>query len=91
MTSRRLVTAAPDLAVEVLSAEQHGEPYARRKIAEYFGAGGTVVWLVDPEAKTVRAYEAGKAEHTVHSDGDLLTLDAIAPGLGSPVSASFPG
>ncbi|HLG71445.1 MAG TPA: Uma2 family endonuclease [Chloroflexota bacterium] len=87
---RRLVQHAPDLAVEVLSKEQHGEAYAKPKVAEYLAAGAKVVWLVDYEAKTVRAYEAGKAEYTVYSGDDAITLDAIAPGFSAPVSSFFP-
>jgi Uma2 family endonuclease len=83
-------TEAPDLCVEVLSAEQHGEAYARPKIAEYFAAGAKLVWLVDPERRTVRAYEPGKREFTIYSVEDEIALDAIAPGFRAPVSSFFP-
>jgi Uma2 family endonuclease len=84
------VPEAPDLAVEVLSQEQQGEAYARPKVAEYLAAGSKVVWLVDYEARNVRSYQAGKAEYTVYSGDDVITLDAIAPGFSAPVSAFFP-
>ena len=35
-------------------------------------------------------YEAGKGEYTTYSDGDIVTLDAIAPGFSSSVNAFFP-
>ncbi|HEU0168644.1 MAG TPA: Uma2 family endonuclease, partial [Chloroflexota bacterium] len=74
--NRRFATEAPDLAVEVLSAEQHTEAYAVTKVAEYLGANGKVVWLVDTDDRTVRVYETGKAEYTVYSAMDTITLDA---------------
>jgi Uma2 family endonuclease len=81
---------APDLCVEVLSPEQHGEAYAHSKVAEYFEAGARVVWLVNHEVRTVRAYEAGRRDFTTYSGDGEITLDAIAPGFRSPVSAFFP-
>jgi len=88
--SPRLVAEAPDLAVEVLSPEQHGDAYAIPKVAEYLAAGSKVVWLADPETRTVKAYEAGKPEYTVYSGEDVITLDAIAPGFAARVSSFFP-
>ena len=87
---KRLVPEAPDLAVEVLSSQQHGEAYAKPKVAEYLAAGGKIVWLVDYDVKTVRAYEAGEAEYTVYSNDDLIVLDAIVPGFSAPASSFFP-
>ena len=63
---RAFGTEAPDLAIEVLSPEQHGESYARPKVAEYLAAGGTVVWLVDPDNRTVRVYERGASEYSIY-------------------------
>lgn len=87
---RRLGSGAPDLAVEVLSRKQFGEAYPRRKAPEYLSAGGKVVWLADPVRKTVRAYEAGKAEYKVYSGDAEITLDAVAPGFRASVSSFFP-
>jgi Uma2 family endonuclease len=83
-------TEAPDLCVEILSPEQHGEAYAQPKVAEYFAAGARVVWLVDPDLRNVRVYEAGRHEFTTYSGEDEMTLDVIAPGFRHPVSAFFP-
>jgi len=81
---------APDLAVEVLSPEQYGEPYARQKVPEYLGSGAKVVWLVNPENRTVRIYEAGRADFSVYSGDAEITLDQIAPGFRVPISSFFP-
>lgn len=87
---RRLIPEAPDLAVEVLSPEQHGDAYAKPKVSEYLAAGGKVVWLVDYDSKTVRAYEPGKTEYTVYSSDDTINLDAIAAGFSARVGSFFP-
>lgn len=81
---------APDLAVEVLSPQQGGEGYARPKVSEYFAAGAKVVWLVNPENRTVRAYEAGKLEVLTYPETEEITLDAIAPGFRARVGDFFP-
>jgi Uma2 family endonuclease len=85
-----LATEAPDLAVAVLSGEQHGEAYARAKIGEYFAAGAKLVWLVDPDARTVRVYEAGAHEYAIYLADSTITLEAIAPGFSAPVASFFP-
>lgn len=88
--SRTWGSEAPDLAIEILSPEQHGEAYARRKVAEYLAAGAKVVWLVDPDSRSVRVYEAGASEYAIYPAQSEITLDAIAPGFSAPVSSFFP-
>jgi Uma2 family endonuclease len=81
---------APDLAIEVLAPEQHGEAYARPKVAEYLAAGAKVVWLVDPDSRTIRVYEAGAEQYAIYPAGSEITLEAIAPGFSAPVASFFP-
>jgi len=85
-----LATEAPDLAVEVLSPEQHGEAHARPKVAEYLAAGAKVVWLVDPDSTTVRAYEPNRDEYAIYSADTEINLDQIAPGFSAPVGSFLP-
>lgn len=80
---------APDLAVEVLSGGQHGEAYARPKLAEYFAAGAKVVWFADLRTQTVREYLPGHREYRLYSGDAPITLDAIATGASFPVSSFF--
>jgi len=82
--------AAPDLAVEVLSREQHGEAYARQKVPEYLGSGGKIVWLVDPDKRTIRVYEVDQPRFRIYSGDSEITLDQIAPGFRAPISSFFP-
>jgi Uma2 family endonuclease len=69
---------APDLAVEILSPS-NSRSSMRAKVAEYVTAGAKIVWVVDPESKTVMVYsgtlrgvELGEAE-TI--DGGSLLPD----------------
>src|SRR5262249_22182080 len=88
--SRLWATEAPDLAVEVISAEQYGEPYARQKVPEYLAAGARVVWLANPDSRTVRVFEAGRDEVTTYSGDAEITLDALAPGFRVSIDRFFP-
>ena len=82
--------AAPDLAVEVLSPDQYVDAYARQKVPEYMAAGARVVWLVNPEARTVRAFYAARDDVEVYSGDAEITLDALAPGFRSSIAGFFP-
>jgi Uma2 family endonuclease len=81
---------APDLAVEVLSPDQRGEAYARPKVAEYLAAGAKVVWLVDPDARTVRVYEPNRDDFAIYSAEADINLDQIEPGFSARVASFFP-
>ena len=83
------VQGAPDLAVEVLSGGQHGEAYARPKLAEYFAAGSKVVWFADLRTQTVREYLSDQREYRLYRGDAAITLDAIAAGASFPVSSFF--
>jgi Uma2 family endonuclease len=60
----------PDLAVEVLS-ESNTEAEMGRKLKEYFEAGVHLVWFVDPEARTTRAYTSPDEFVEVPEGGEL--------------------
>jgi Uma2 family endonuclease len=79
---------APDLAVEILS------PHARRaavraKIAEYIAAGVRLVWLVDPETRTVLEYR-GSLRGTEYDQADTLTGADVLPDFSCRVADFFP-
>lgn len=74
---------APDLAVEVLSPDDRpGEVLA--KVADWLEAGSTIVWLVDPDRRTVRVYRADGTE-SVLSATDSLRCDELLPGFLLPL------
>ncbi|WP_119071434.1 Uma2 family endonuclease [Aggregatilinea lenta] len=68
----------PDLAVEVLSPTDRPR-IVRTKIHNYTAAG-TVVWVVDPEAKMVEVYTSGQPAKTLHLN-DTLDGGAVLPGF----------
>ena len=80
----------PELAVEVISdpASVEEQTALRRKLANYLAAG-TVVWIVDPSARTVEVYSPGQSVQTIGESGTLSGGDVL-PGLSIPVKDIFP-
>jgi len=83
------VDGAPDLAVEVLSADQYGPAYARTKVREYFEAGSQLVWLVHPKRQDVRIYRPNSTEYRIMRDDAVLTLEPIVDAFALRVSDIF--
>lgn len=76
LPSEPIPSLVPDLVVEVLS-KGNTKTELKRKLGEYFAAGLTVVWLVDPRTKTVRVHESAK-------DSTLLAEDQVIEGGSGP-------
>jgi len=70
---------APDLAVEVLSTSNTTKEMSR-KLQDYFAAGVSVVWYVDPVNRTVQVFTA-VAQSTLLQEGQDLTGDPVLPGF----------
>jgi len=83
------VQGAPDLAVEVLSPDQHTDRYAKPKVREYLEAGAQVVWLVDPIKHEVRVYRPDADEYLIYRRDAELTLEPIISGFSLKVSDIF--
>jgi Uma2 family endonuclease len=77
----------PDLAVEVLS-EGNTPEEMERKLKEYFLAGSRLVWLVDPDTRSVRVHTAPD-EMTELREDDTLTGGAVLPGFALPLNRLF--
>ena len=77
---------APDLAIEVLSPG-NSEIEMTRKIGNYLAAG-TVVWVADPEQKTIDVYTPGLPRKTLRM-GDFLEGGDVLPGFGLAVANIF--
>jgi Uma2 family endonuclease len=82
-----IASLAPDLAVEVLSPSNTAAEMDQ-KLQEYFGSGGRLVWIVDPQARTVRVYTSLRRSVLLTEDG---TLDGrkVLPGFALPIRKWF--
>jgi len=78
---------APDLAVEIISpTDRPGEVKAKAK--DWLEAGCRIVWLVDPETRTVAVYR-GRAKAVVLRESDTLSGGDVLPGFSLAVSEIF--
>jgi Uma2 family endonuclease len=66
----------PVLAVEVLSPNDRINRVLS-KIDDYMNNGVRLVWLVDPEDKSVRVFRAGSAPTTLGNDDEIDGGDAL--------------
>ncbi len=82
------IPGAPDLAVEVLSPTDTVSA-VRRKIRQYFAAGGQCVWVVYPETREVEVWREAARPHIVLQDTDLLEAPDILPGFSLRIGAIF--
>lgn len=78
---------APDLAVEVLSVSNTRGEMAR-KLDEYLDANVPLIWMVDPEKRSVTVY-AGSTQGTVVSESGTLEGGDVLPGFTLPVAQIF--
>jgi Uma2 family endonuclease len=77
----------PDLVVEVRS-KNDSAPAMQRRVDDYLAAGVRIVWVADPDARTVTAHRPG-AEPKVYHEGDTLTVEDVIPGFQLPVRDAF--
>jgi Uma2 family endonuclease len=77
----------PDLAVEILSPNDNAARL-QRKIAQYFAAGTSVVWVLDPESVTLNVYEKSGVFRTLTAD-DSIDAPELLPGFSIPVRTLF--
>lgn len=78
-TFRAVVPVAPDLAVEVLSPSNTTAEIAR-KIREYFQAGSRLVWVFDPDARTVTVDTSARRSRVL-TTADTLDGGKVLPGF----------
>ena len=69
--SDKVPAVVPDLAIEVLSESNTPQEMARKR-GEYFRAGVTLVWEIEPLTKTATVYAADDKGTPVPADGTLL-------------------
>jgi Uma2 family endonuclease len=78
---------APDLAVEVLSPSERPADISA-KVQEWLRAGCLLVWLVDPQTRTVTAHRPG-AEMKTFAETEILDCPDLLPGFSVPVVEIF--
>ncbi|MGL4554117.1 MAG: Uma2 family endonuclease [Gemmataceae bacterium] len=88
----RMIAAPPTFAVEVRSENDYSpsaEIEIAAKRADYYEAGTTVVWDVDPVANEVRKYTAGQTTPVVWRPGDIADAEPAVPGWRVTVEQIF--
>ncbi len=83
----RILPVAPNLAIEVLSPSNTRREM-ERKVADYFGAGVELVWLVDPRSRHVQVFSSPTAVTDLDSDG-VLSGEFVLPGFELSVAELF--
>ena len=78
---------APDLAVEV-RGDDASTNELMRKALEYLGAGGRLVWIVDPDSEEVLVVTPPNALRILSRD-DTLDGGDVLPGFACKVAALF--
>ncbi len=82
--ARTLYDGAPDLAVEILSDSNSPADIAQ-KIHEYLSAGGSAVWVIDIDARTLTVHTPD-APPLLLTDADPLHGGDYLPGFSCPVA-----
>jgi Uma2 family endonuclease len=82
------IPGAPDLAVEVLSPTDTVSA-VRRKIRQYFAAGGQYVWVVYPETREVEVWREASRPHVVLQETDLLEAPDLLPSFSLRIGVIF--
>ena len=78
----------PDLALEIVPAEEPGGLDLHQKIELYFDLGVALVLLIDVEAETVQTMRRGQSPVVAVGD-DLIDLGNLVPGLQLTVRGLF--
>lgn len=76
---RSISELSPDLAIEVLSPGNTRKEMDR-KLREYFAAGATLVWYIDPRKRSAVAYTSATAS-VQHDEDTPLDASPVLPGF----------
>ncbi len=78
----------PDLAIEVLSPNDVTYQ-TDNKIKEYFGAGFPLIWVADPNLRTITVYSRN-GRPAIFTENDEITAESALPGFRCKVRDFFP-
>jgi Uma2 family endonuclease len=79
ITRDAILDHAPDLAIEVLSKSNTPKEMGR-KLLDYFSAGTTLVWYIEPRTRTAVAYTAPD-QGQPYGEDDTLDATPVLPGF----------
>lgn len=77
----------PELVIEVLSKDTSWAKM-EEKVGDYHAMGVDLVWVLDPQTMTLRAYQRGGSPLLLR-DTDTVTADPHVPGFTVSVGAFF--
>lgn len=77
---------APELVIEIISPGQTSKQFAE-KTTDYFKAGISRVWIIDPEATSIEVFSVDGSTQ-VYTD-TMLIIDSLLPGLELTVKGIF--
>jgi len=83
----RLLTGAPDIAIEVISPSDTAE-HIKAKISAYLANGSKSVWVFYPNDKSIVIHSARGSREI---KGGEMVEDEVLPGFSEPVSRFFEG
>lgn len=81
-------TSAPDWAIEILSPEQ-SQTKVVKKILHCLKNGTSMVWLVDPDDRSVIAYPPGKQPELFDEEQQQLPVPSLVSGYQLTVGQLF--
>ena len=80
-------SGAPDVAVEVLSPSDSSTSM-QEKVLDYLEAGSSLVWVVDPRARTVTVYRPDGSAQLLRG-AETLTGEDVLPGFSGGLPELF--
>jgi Uma2 family endonuclease len=83
------ITIPPDLVVEVISPNETALDLDG-KIADYQSVGVPLIWVVNPNARTVRVIRADGSSPPPLTDADTLSGENVLPGFSCRVADFLP-
>jgi Uma2 family endonuclease len=78
----------PDLAIEVLSPNDR-DMEINAKVRELLRAGCRLIWIIDPQNRSLRIHRMNSREITVLQESDTLTGEDLLPGFEIEVAEIF--
>ncbi len=84
---RTFGSAAPDLAIEIISPSED-QPDIQRKLREYFASGSVLVWHLFPETKQMSIFVSPQ-EMTLRDEEGVVDAGDLLPGFSCRVGDLF--